>query len=77
MKTFIIDAASYENNGISTGHYFGVAENLYNVFKSKHDTIIAGGPIYNTKFNHNLFKLKYGTSNTSSIISNKLHTIFK
>lgn len=63
------------NNGISRGHYFPVAENYYNIFKDICKVYIAGGPVYKTRFNE-IYPLPYDTFENSSIFINKIK-IFK
>lgn len=40
-----------EFKGQSTGHFFSVAQNYYDLFYNKIKTLIAGGPVYRTRFN--------------------------
>ena len=73
MKTlYIADIKSQSINGASEGHYFPVAANYYTIFKNSCKTLIAGGPIYATKFATNTYLLKYNTNEQDSIIKNKI-----
>lgn len=50
MKRLIIaDIKSPNNNGVSTGHFFAVADNYYRMFSGWVKTLIAGGPIYGSR----------------------------
>lgn len=51
MKRLIIaDVKSPNFKGISTGHFFAVAQNYYELFKGHVETLIAGGPVYKIRF---------------------------
>ena len=72
MKTlYIADVRSMNNNGTSLGHYFPVADNYYNMFKESCKVLIAGGPVYKTKFN-NIYSLSYDTYENKSTFINKI-----
>lgn len=47
----IADVKSPNFKGQSTGHFFAVAQNYYDLFYNKIKTLIAGGPVYRTRFN--------------------------
>lgn len=49
-RIIIADIKSPCLNGRSTGHYFTVAQNYYELFCSHVKTHVAGGPIYDTRF---------------------------
>lgn len=49
-RLIIADIKSPNNKGISTGHFFAVADNYYKMFSAKVKTLIAGGPIYSSRF---------------------------
>lgn len=46
----IADIKSPNFKGRSTGHYFAVAQNYYELFHSHVPTLVAGGPIYALRF---------------------------
>lgn len=49
-RLIIADIKSHTFNGKSTGHYFALAQNYYELFKDNIKTYIAGGPVYNARF---------------------------
>lgn len=51
MNRFIIaDIKSPNLKGTSTGHYFAAAQNYFDLFCNHVPTLVAGGPVYKTRF---------------------------
>ena len=75
MKNIIIaDLKSNNNKGKSTGHYFAVAQNYFELYTKTHNVLIAGGPIYKIRFsNDKLFKLPLDTKTANNVLKNKLN----
>ena len=73
MKRLIVaDIKSFNNEGRSTGHYFAVAQNYLENFSRIYKVLVAGGPIYNTKFKkENLFQLPCETNTINGRAKNK------
>lgn len=59
-RLIIADIKSPRFKGTSTGHYFAVAQNYYGLFSHCTETLIAGGPVYETRFHsEQLLRLPY------------------
>ena len=73
-KLYIADIRSMNINGKLIGHYYPVAKNYYDIFKETYQVLIAGGPVYSSKFT-NLYPLTYDTYKNKSVIINKLKVL--
>lgn len=73
MKRLIIaDVKSKNNKGVSTGHYFAVAQNYIDLYSDCCDVKIAGGLIFKTHFNKkDLFLLPYEFIPSENWLKNK------
>lgn len=60
-RLIIADIKSPSLHGISTGHYFAVANNYLEMFGKEIKTLIAGSPVYKEKFGDSLLPLPYNT----------------
>lgn len=61
-RLIIADIKSPNFKGTSTGHYFAVAQNYYEIFYNYVQTLVAGGPIYEKRFKtEHLLRLPYDT----------------
>lgn len=59
-------------DGNAVGHYFTVAQNYLDLFKSACNVKIAGGPVYKDKFKEeDLLLLDYNAESSCSSIENK------
>lgn len=75
MKTlYIADVKSFNVEGKSQGHYFSIAKNYNDIFKGLYKVYVAGGPLYQDKFN-NVYLLKYDTFKKTSFILSKLRIL--
>lgn len=77
MKNIIIaDLKSFNNYGISTGHYFSLCRNYQQIFRDISRVIIAGGPIYSSGFQkEELLKLPYDWINGKNRFINVWHML--
>ena len=71
-KIIIADICSMVIDGNAVGHYFTVAQNYLDLFKSACNVKIAGGPVYKDKFKEeDLLLLDYNAESSCSSIENK------
>ena len=71
-KIIIADICSMVIDGNAVGHYFTVAQNYLDLFKSACNVKIAGGPVYKDKFKEeDLLLLDYNAESNCSSIENK------
>ena len=71
-KIIIADICSMVIDGNAVGHYFTVAQNYLDLFKSACNVKIAGGPVYKDKFKEeDLILLDYNAESNCSSIENK------
>ena len=71
-KLVIADIRSMSTGGKAVGHYFTVAQNYLDLFKSACNVKIAGGPVYKDKFEEeDLLLLDYNAESNCSFIENK------
>lgn len=73
-KIIIADICSINNKGVSSGHYFSVAENYLEMFPQA-NVFVAGGPIYNNRFAKHLIALPFDHKRGESSIAEKWHEI--
>ena len=74
--TYIIaDIRSNNNNGKCTGHYLPVAQNYIDIIGDNGTTVVAGGPIYRTKFHKNLLELPYDVLVSDNQIVKKIKSL--
>lgn len=72
MKRIIIaDVKSYNNKGVSRGHYFSVAQNYLDLYAKSYCIKIAGGPIFKAKFKNTCLELPYDYIAGKNLIINK------
>lgn len=60
-RIIIADICSINKNGKSSGHYFPVAQNYVDVLGSMDNVLVAGGPIYRSRFESHHLALPYDT----------------
>lgn len=59
-RLIIADIKSPNLKGTSTGHFFAVAQNYYGLFNHCVKTLVAGGPVYDSRFRpEQLLRLPY------------------
>lgn len=75
MKRIVLaDIKSNNNKGVSTGHYFALAQNYLDVFGKECNCIIAGGPIYKSKFKK-VLTLPHDSIEGDSLLVNKYRVL--
>ena len=71
-RIIVADICSMVIDGNAVGHYFTVAQNYLDLFKSACNVKIAGGPVYKDKFKEeDLLWLDYNAESNCSSIENK------
>ena len=73
-RIIIADIKSPVCEGKSSGHFFSVAQNYYDMFHNEIPTFVAGGPIYNHFFSNNVLPLPY---NVELRGESKIKSIYK
>ena len=75
-KLIIADINSYNNKGISTGHFCALAQNYIDAFRDFCEIKAAGGPIYTTRLRkQDLILLPYDHLADSNYFKAKWHTL--
>ena len=67
-RLIIADIKSPQLNGVSTGHFFAVARNYYEMFHDVIKTMVSGGPVYQNQFKDVLLQLPNDILNTKDSI---------
>ncbi len=73
-RVIIADINSRSDNGKAVGHYYTVAENYHDIFDDVCDVKVAGGPIFENRFD-DLVKLDFDTKADNSTLDNKKKVI--
>lgn len=74
-RIVIADICSKNNEGKSPGHYFPVAQNYVEMLNSHFQVLVAGGPIYKTRFELCHLALPYDYYQKQNFIVSKFHEL--